>query len=368
MSSRWRRRPPSGLRDLAERATNELLQRPRVQALWENSNREAHELLLQILEGGGPAVSTEGGVVTLDVRALLEQLAERTGVGAKAAARIPPDAAQITILKSDQLGFAQDVADSLRPLAILLLALMLVFFGGAIALARGHRRETVRAVGFGLIVAGALALLLRTLGGDAVVNALATTEAVRPAAESVWEIATSLLVQAATATIGYGVVMVFAAWLAGPSRAAVATRHALAPYLRRPEYAWGGTALIVVLVLLWSPTPGTRSFVPALLLTALLALGVEALRRLTAREFPDATTPGFGPAMRRSWERMRGAPERLRAVGDGRRTADGLAAPAEPVEPVDPLVRLERLADLHDRGALTDAEFSDQKQELLAAR
>jgi Short C-terminal domain len=33
--------------------------------------------------------------------------------------------------------------------------------------------------------------------------------------------------------------------------------------------------------------------------------------------------------------------------------------------PVDPLERLERLADLHDRGALTDAEFAADKAKIL---
>jgi hypothetical protein len=33
----------------------------------------------------------------------------------------------------------------------------------------------------------------------------------------------------------------------------------------------------------------------------------------------------------------------------------------------DRLAQLERLAALHDRGALTDAEFDEQKHELMAA-
>ena len=339
--------PAAGaVRGLAEDATDELLQRPRVQALWETANRAAHATFLSIVKGGGENLSTEEGTVTLNLREILVQLSDRTGVGGGLVAKIPPDAAQLTILRSDQLSFAQDVVNLLRPLAILLLILMLGFYAGAIALARGRRRETVRAAGIGLIVAGALALLLRSLGENVVVNALASTESVRPAIESVWEIGTSLLAEAATAAIGYGVVIVFGAWLAGPTRAAVATRRALAPYLREPRYAWGVTAAIVFLVLLWGPTPGTRKAVPALLLIGLLALGVEALRRQTAREFPDATTPGLGAAVRGGFQRLRPSPR----AGGG--DADSLA-------------RLERLAELHDRGVLTDAEFAEQKQELL---
>ena len=58
----------------------------------------------------------------------------------------------------------------------------------------------------------------RSLAGGAVVDALATTEGVPPAADAAWGIGTSLLVEAATAMLAYGVVIVLAAWLAGPTR------------------------------------------------------------------------------------------------------------------------------------------------------
>jgi hypothetical protein len=46
-----------------------------------------------------------------------------------------------------------------------------------------------------------------------------------------------------------------------------------------------------------------------------------------------------------------------------RGTRDTLSAP--PREPSDPLDRLQKLADLHDRGALTEAEFAAEKAKLL---
>lgn len=340
--------PAAGaVRNLAEQVTDAMLQRPRVQALWEQANRTAHETFLKIVEGGGPTVSTEGGVVTLDLRSLLEQLEARTGVGGRAAAKLPADAAQVTILRSDQLSFAQDVANALRPLAIGLVVLALAFYGGAVALARDRRRETLRAAGFGFIFAGALALVVKSVAGDAVVSSLASTEAAEPTVEAVWRIGTSLLVEAATATIIYGVAIVAGAWLAGHTRAAVASRRALAPYLRDPAYAWGGTAALVLLLIAWAPTPAFRHLVPTLVLIGLIALGVEALRRQTAREFPTAVRPELGEAVRNAFDRLRGGAKPQRA---------------------DSTSQLERLADLHDRGVLTDAEFADQKSALLAVR
>jgi hypothetical protein len=43
------------------------------------------------------------------------------------------------------------------------------------------------------------------------------------------------------------------------------------------------------------------------------------------------------------------------------------AAPQQaPAAAADPMAQLKELADLHDRGALTDEEFSAQKSKLLA--
>lgn len=365
----------SSLRTLAEDVADKALQRPRVQAGWEDANRAAHQALLVILEGGGPAVSTEGGVVKLDLGGLLQQLAERTGVGGRLSAKVQPGAAQIEILRSDRLGFAQNVATALRPLAILLLLLALGSYAGAVAVARGWRREALRLVGVGFIAAGVLALLGRVLAGDAIVGALAQTEAARPAAESAWRLGTSLLVEAATAAIGYGVVIVLAAWLAGRTRAAVATRRVLAPYLREPGYAYGAVALIVLLVLVWAPTPATRRVVPSLILIGLLIIGMEALRRLTKREFPDASQPQLGMALRRAFESLRGASGRtLQAAPAGQATGGEGSPPVQPTASAastpspsaDPLAQLERLADLHERGVLSDEEFAAGKQKVLA--
>jgi hypothetical protein len=342
--------PAAGaLRNLAERAADEALQRPRVQALWENANRVAHEQLLRVLEGGGDKVSTEEGTVTLNLGVILQDLASRTGIGGRVADRVGPDSAQITVLKSDQLSFAQDVANSLKPLALVLTLLALVFFGGAIALARGRRREALRAAGWGFIIAGLLALVLRSVGGNVVTGSLATTESVRPAIESTWEIGTGLLVTVATAAIIYGVVAVLGTWLAGPTRAAVATRRGLAPYAREPAYVYGALTVFVLLMIWWAPVPAARRLVPGLLAVALLTAGVAVLRRQIVREYPDAEKPDWRAAIASRYARMRSTAQRDRGRNGGR-AGD-----------------LERLADLRDRGALTDEEFAEEKRAILGA-
>jgi hypothetical protein len=354
--------PAAGaLKDLAVRGADGLLTRPRAQGLWEEANRRAHARLIDVVEGGGEVVSTEGGDVTLDLKALLGQTADRIGVGGRAEARIPEDAAQITVMRSDRLELAQDGVRLLRASAVVLVVLMVGLFALAVYLAAGWRREALRATGFGLLLAGIGALAVRSLAGDAVVDALASTAAVQPAAEATWSISTSLMVEAASAAIVYGVVVIVAAWLAGPTTLATATRRTLAPYLREPRLAYGALAVIVLLLLAWGPTPALRRAVPALVLVALLALGVEMLRRQVAREFPAASREDSLARIRERAARIgnwtRGAERSSSTSGNGADAADRLQR----------LEQLERLGRLRDAHVLDASEFEHEKERLFAS-
>jgi hypothetical protein len=341
----------SGLRGPLEDAVEELLQRPRAQEAWEQANRTAHEAFLNVVEDKGEAVSTTGGDVTLDLKQFLELTEQRVGVGGRLAERIPEGAAQLTIMRSDELELAQDVVGLMKTLAIVLVLLALGLYALAVYLAKDRRRETVRACGVGLVVAGVGALVARSVAGGAVVNALVEAESVKPAVQNTWDISTSLLVEAASATVFYGVFAIVGAWLAGPSSMAVGARRGLAPYLREPRYAYGGFLLIALLLIAWGPTPALHKPVTALILIALLALGVEALRRQTAREHPDASLEEAG---RRMHERLSSVRERV--SGTGRRSGGG-----------DRLEQLEQLGKLRDAGVIDESEFEREKARILGS-
>ena len=330
-----------GLKGAFEQGIESLLGRPRAQQLWEEANRRAHARFLQVVEDEGEFVSTEGGDVTLDLKSMLEASQEQTGVGGRLAERLPDDAAQLTVLRSDELELAQDVVKLMKTLAWVLLGLALGLYALAIFLARGWRREALRATGIGFAFAGATVLVIRSFAGGTLADELAGTDSVKPAIEATWSIGTSLLQEAAAATLAYGIVIFLAAWLAGPTGLALTFRRALAPYLRDPRYAYGGLAAIILFLLAWGPTPATRKPLGILFLIALLAAGVETLRRQTAREYPDATLTG------------RSLP------GRGKRTAQG-AAPED-----DRLAELERLGKLRDSGVVDEAEFQREKAAIL---
>ncbi len=229
----------AGIHELATRAGLQAIQSPTFQSLWAQANAKAHDAFLQIIEGGNETLSTEGGVVNLDLGRVVTQVAQNAGVDVKG--KIPPKAARIELLRSDQLGVAQDAVNVLRVLDLALPALALALFALAIYLPRGWRREAVRASGFAFVAVGILVLVARSIAGGIVVDTLAKTDAVRPAADAVWGIATSLLRDEGVAMIAYGALIVVGAWLAGKTAPAREIRRALTPGLTRR--AWGYPAL-----------------------------------------------------------------------------------------------------------------------------
>jgi hypothetical protein len=301
--------PATGaLRELANRQAPKLLASPRVQAAWRLANLKARTQLLLIVKGKkSGTVSTDEGVVTLDLRALIDELASAVGLqGALEKARskgitLPEEAGQVVIMRSDQLGAAQDVVNVVRHLAVILPVLLLLLFVLAVSLAKGWRREALRGAGWCLVALGVIVLLLRRAGGSQLVEALVPPGSIRPAAQDAWSISTELLREIALSLVAYGVVVVVAAWLAGPTRLATALRRALAPSLRyNLGVSYAVVAGVFLLVLLWGPTPATHKPLGILVLALLIVAGVEVLRRKIAREFPDAK-PGETAQRFRDW-------------------------------------------------------------------
>jgi hypothetical protein len=290
--------PLSGaLHELAPRIAERVLQNPNFQVLWSDANRVAHERLLKLLDGGGSALSTENGNVTLELRPLVEQVGKEVGVGARAAENLPASAGRLVILHSDELEAAQKGVKLLRRLPIVLTLLALILFALAVWLGGPRRREALRAVGIGFVVAGVLVLLLRTLGGHWVVDSVARTDTGKPAFEEVWGIATSLLSDVARSALAFGVLVFLAAWLAGPTGIATRLRREAAPYVRdNRAVAYGAAAALFVLLVALAPVEAFRRPLGALILAVLLAAGTELLSRQILREHQAEAAPRRAPA------------------------------------------------------------------------
>jgi hypothetical protein len=373
-----------GLRSVVEKGIVLALQQPRVQELWKSANEVTHRQFVNLIENKSSVIRTPGGgAVYLDLRPIVSELATRLGAPASTAEKIPANVAQIKIVSSKSLETAQAAVRVLRALAIVVPALVLLLFAGAVALARGRRARTLVNVGIVCIGAGLVTLGLRSIVGTQVVNTLATTEAVRPAASAAWSIATSVLADTAGALIFIGVFIVLAGLLGGASRWAHSLRHALAPWLRdRPDIAFGVVVVALLILFAWGPIEATQQLTGILLITVLALFGAEMLRRQTAVEFPDAHAvagmdaireglTNIGHSLARGGASVRSGIASLGGGGGGdghggggarERTGSSAAAGDGGADQVD---KLERLAALHSSGALTDEEFAAAKRELL---
>jgi hypothetical protein len=281
--------PISGaLHNLAEQGAEKALEIPRVQSAWKNANRAADQALVTIVNGGGSRVQINGGTVSLNLHQIVADLTQRLGLPAGIAEKLPPSVANLKVVTSSQLGLMRNLAKALHALALLLTILTFALYTLAVFLARGHRRRTLMWVGSSLVLAGVIVILGRKIGQGQLVSAITTDASIEPAANDAYSVATSLLVQVASASIIIGIPVILSAWFAGPARWAVVSRRFLAPHFRdRPGLAYWITAGLLALVFIWGPIPATRNPLEMLLFTILAFVGAHVLRGQIAEEFPD---------------------------------------------------------------------------------
>jgi hypothetical protein len=360
----------AGLRALATRAAERAFQSPRVQHLWQDANRVAHTQLVAILEDKHEAVSSQNGRVVLDLRPIILQLADRLGLKkqvnqaiaqGQATGRLKPNFGQLEVADSDQLDTAQAVTKVIQGLAWLFTLGSLALFGIAVYLGAGRRWVVVLGYGLGLVAAGLAAIAVRAALKGLIVDSLAQTEDARQPIDHAWDIGTGLLHSIASTVIIYGILFVIASFLASPAGAAVSIRSALAPTLReRRGLVWSvfGAAALLVLII-WPPS-GSRQLVLTLVLIALAAVGLEALRRKTLHEFPGAQPGDWMRSMRERARRM--------SAETGRRIGSAIGGLTDGEQHPDDLKldRLERLGRLKEQGLLTEKEFREEKKKLLS--
>ena len=328
----------AALRDVFARGAQRVLASPQAQTAWRAANRTAQSQLVRLLDGGGSALSTTNGEVVLNLHPIVERVAGRVGGGGA----IPASAGTIVLLRSDQLKLAQDATQALKRIAIFLVPLVLLIFVLAIWVAP-DRRRAVRNVAIAILVSGLVLVFVRRVFGDQLIDRLVKDTTLRPAVHHVWWIATDQLRLAITSILFVGIVGLIGAWVAGPGARATSVRSSLAGFLR-DDRSWIAFAAVILLLLVWAPTPAARNWVTVVCLTLLAAVGFEAIRRQTAREFPDAV-PG-----------KISLPKSL--------SRDRVPAPETPEDAR--LDRLGRLAELHTQGVLNDEEFGREKARVLA--
>jgi hypothetical protein len=347
--------PAAGaLRNVAVKGVDLALTRPRVQQLWATANRAADKTFIAVVNGGKGPVGVQSGVVTLDLGSIVNNVASRLGLPSDLSSKLPPNIANLTVLRADQLSLVQDVGSAIKGLALWLTILTPLLYALAIFLATGRRRRTLMTVGFGIAIAGVIAMLGRSLLESQGSGALTHDASLQATVKAVFSIATGMINEIAGACIAVGLVLVAAAWFAGPARLPRACREALAPYLRdHPGGAYATTLAIMVLIFIWNPIPATGKIAGIIVFLALALFGTYLLREQTGREFPDARAGATAARLRERWDAMRARRDRTQTpptLGGG--------APTIPEQ-------LRQLAELRDQGELTPEEYQAAKAQLL---
>ena len=273
-------------------AADRLLQRPRVQTLWENANKRAHAAVVRVLEGKelgkNGNISTANGEVTLDLRPAITRLATRLGVEDKLKANADPNRRSAGDHEVEPARRRPDAVKILKALSSLLVIVVVALYALAIYLAQGRRRLLLGATSASLVLVGLVIASLRHFLGGVIVDSLVKTEANKHPVSVIWSLETSVMRDIAIILVVYGALVLLATVLAGPNRPAVAVRRWLAPSFRHhPVVVWVAALFVFLILLAWGPTAGDRRLLGVALLAATTAVAIEALRRQTLREFPS---------------------------------------------------------------------------------
>ena len=344
----------AALREASYRVVDRALQQPALQRLWASTLEQTHSTLVEVLEGGGDTVTTEEGVVALELELIILEAADRIGLRDQVEDNLPENVGRIEILTSDELDSAQAIAQLLKVLAWVLPILAIAAFALAAWLAP-DRRRLVRRIGFALVIVGSVGLVAVGAVGNYIVNSLVSETQNEAAADNAWGILAELLRGSFWWMISVGVLFVVASWLAGASKQAVGARRFLAPALRARVWPYLALTIVAVILLLTGPVSDFSRYLVVAVLVALGAIWIEVMRRQTMKEFPGLTGSDMFDEMR---TRMAGWWETTR------KPAQPQTALAAPVSG-DVTARLASLSELHASGALTDDEYAAAKARVL---
>jgi hypothetical protein len=215
----------AGVRNFAGQATRRALESDSFEQIWVQANRRVHRRLVIALTGQG-RLDTDNGKVVLDLAPVLDVVKQRLDDrGINLFDRVPADAIPTRFVIADAKGLenAQRGIRALKALAIVLPLLAAACFAGAIAVSRNRRRTLLQA---GLVVtAGAAAVgVLLTIGRSYYLDSVVGPALPHDAAAAFYDITVHWLRVGIRAIAAVALLVSLGAFLAGPSRIAVAVR------------------------------------------------------------------------------------------------------------------------------------------------
>jgi len=195
---------------------------------WVQVNTVAHQEVVKALSGGGGAVSTSNGKVTISLGPFIDivkkDLAAR---GFTLVNSLPAINPTLVLFSSRELVKAQTAYRLINDLKIVLPILALLLLAAGVYVARGHRRALIGA-GLGLavsmLVLGAGLLIFRGV----YLNSVPSSALPSDAAAALFDTFVRFIKEALRTLLVLGLVVAAGAFFTGPSVTAVRTRSAAA--------------------------------------------------------------------------------------------------------------------------------------------
>jgi hypothetical protein len=196
--------------------------------IWIQVNTVAHQETVKALSGGGGAVSTSNGQVTIDLAPFIAIVKQNlAGRGLTLVNSLPPIHPTLVLFSSRDLVKAQTAYRLINDLKIVLPILTLLLIGAGVYVARGHRRAVLAAgLGFAasMLVLGAGLLILRGI----YLNSVPASALPSDAAAAMFDTFVRFIKEALRTLLVVGLVVAAGAFITGPSVTAVRTRKAIA--------------------------------------------------------------------------------------------------------------------------------------------
>jgi hypothetical protein len=212
------------VRTFTNQAALRLFSSDRFETVWENANRRAHQRVVWVLTGGGPAVSTKDGTIAINTDQIFAQVKQRLDErGITVFDDVEPKNGEFVLFQWDGLEKAQGGVDLLQKLAWVIPVIALACLVGGVLLSSKRRRMTERAA-IGVVLIVGLQLAALKAGRNIYLEAVSGKKLPKGAAGAVWDQIVIFLRTSSLTVIAVALIVAIAAWLAGPGKGAVGIR------------------------------------------------------------------------------------------------------------------------------------------------
>lgn len=151
------------VQDLLSEAISRIILSDEFNEIWVTANEVIHGALIAVLSGDNPFIYAEGGIVYLDFNELINETLDLLGLKDLSFFEVGDDAARFELVESEKLAILQRALRFIDRLALLSIIIVILCFGGALALSK-WRRSTVVSIGLCVAFAMLLSLILFNIG------------------------------------------------------------------------------------------------------------------------------------------------------------------------------------------------------------